>query len=132
MPGMRPAARSDARPAAAAPQMDHANMPEMRPGSGFRAAAAQPEMDHANIPGMASSAAQKSAGQSQPAAMDHAAMDMTAAAAAPLDDVAMEKLRALVAELVRDPTVVARIQSDSMLTRLWQDPAVRTVLLKRP
>lgn len=70
----------------------------------------------------------------QPAPPDpHAGMEMEEAGEPPLpDDVAMEKLRALVAELVRDPKVQARIQADPALRALWQDPGVRQYLLKRP
>jgi hypothetical protein len=70
----------------------------------------------------------------QPAPPDpHEGMEMEGTGKEPLpDDVAMEKLRALVAELVRDPKVQARIQADPTLRVLWQDPGVRQYLLKRP
>jgi hypothetical protein len=71
----------------------------------------------------------------QPAPPDtHEGMEMEdEPAEKPLpDDVAMEKLRALVAELVRDPDVLARIQADPALRALWQNPGVRQYLLKRP
>ena len=70
----------------------------------------------------------------QPAPADpHAGMQMEEPGELPLpDDVAMEKLRALVAELVRDPEVLARIQADSTLRVLWQDTGVRQYLMKRP
>lgn len=70
----------------------------------------------------------------QPSSPDpHAGMEMGEPAEPPLpDDVAMEKLRALVAELVRDPKVLARIQADPTLRVLWEDPGVRQYLLKRP
>jgi len=48
------------------------------------------------------------------------------------DDVAMEKLRTLVAELVRDPQVLEQIQADSVLRTMWETPSVRQLLLKRP
>lgn len=70
----------------------------------------------------------------QPAPPDpHAGMQMDEPGEPPLpDDVAMEKLRALVAELVRDPDVQARIQADPTMRTLWQDAGVRQYLLKRP
>ena len=48
------------------------------------------------------------------------------------EDVALEKIRALVAELVRDPRIQTRIQADTVLRRLWQDPGVQQYLMKRP
>lgn len=48
------------------------------------------------------------------------------------EDAALEKIRAVVAELVRDPRIQARIQSDTALRRLWQDPGVQQYLMKRP
>ena len=69
----------------------------------------------------------------QPAPADpHAGMVMAPVAQPAPDDVAMEKLRALVAELVRDPEIQALIQADPTLSALWQDPGVRQYLLKRP
>lgn len=122
--------------------MDHSrmNMPSGRPSAASRSATG---MQNHNMP---------MGNQSQPSARDaHAGMAMTPGMAAqpvppdphagmemePVDqpapdDVAMEKLRALVAELVRDPEVLARIQADPTLRALWEDPGVRQYLLKRP
>jgi uncharacterized protein involved in copper resistance len=85
-------------------EMDHSNM--NMPG---RTPTIQ-GMDHANMPGM------------QPGA----------AATMPMDDAGMEKLRALVAELVQDSMVQAQIQTDPALRRRWADEGVRRVLLNRP
>lgn len=48
------------------------------------------------------------------------------------DDAAMEKLRAIVAELLRDPKILARIEADTALKRRWQDPRIQQYLMKRP
>lgn len=68
-----------------------------------------PGMDHASIPGMRASAP----------------TEVTS-------DAGMEKLRALVTELVQDPRVQAQIQADTALRRRWADEGVRRVLLNRP
>lgn len=122
--------------------MDHSqmNMPSGRPAATSRSAIG---MQNHNMP---------MGNQSQPSARDahagmtmtpgmtaqpvspdpHAGMDMDPVDQPVPDDVAMEKLRALVAELVRDPEVQARIQADPALRALWEDLGVRQYLLKRP
>ncbi len=64
--------------------------------------------------------------------MDHSRMAAGTPQDAPrvqADDTGMEKLRVLVAELVQDSVVQARIQRDPELRRRWEDEGVRRVLL---
>lgn len=64
--------------------------------------------------------------------MDHGtmpALQSGVVAGVPVTDAGMEKLRILVAELVQDPAVQARIQEDPALRRLWADEGVRRNLL---
>lgn len=147
MAGMDHSAMTAGQPAgqgaAAMSGMDHSrmDMANTRPNASGRAAAAMP--DH-NMPmgnRSQSSARDPHAGMAmtpglsaQPAPPEpHAGMNMAEPAEELLpDDVGMEKLRALIAELVRDPEVLARIQADPALRELWQDPGVRQYLLKRP
>ena len=108
--------------------MDHSRM---QPSPSDRSRTSAPEaghtgMDHGttNVTGQAGTMA----------GMDHAGMpgmrhDAPADANA---DAAMEKLRALVAELVQDPTVQAQIQADTALRRRWADEGVRRIILNRP
>lgn len=72
--------------------------------------------------------------QQQPqAARPPAGMQMAPPADPPApEDAALEKIRALIAELVRDPRIQARIQADTALRRLWQDAGVQQYLMKRP
>lgn len=105
--------------------MDHSRMqPSPSDRSGTRAPeAGHTEMGHGtmNVSGEASTMA----------GMDHASMPHDAPAEAS-NDAGMEKLRALVAELVQDPRVQTQIQSDTALRRRWADEGVRRILLNRP
>lgn len=92
--------RTDASATGRMAEMDHGNM------SMSGQTRTMPGMGHAGMPGMRPDA---------PATMTH--------------DAGMEKLRALVAELVQDPGVQAQIQADSALRRRWADEGVRRVLL---
>ena len=115
--------------------MDHSNMPGMdrTPARGGLA-----EMDHSNMAGMEASGARPS--QNGMAAMDHSAMSISAATAdatgaamdhanmpgmAPAARTADVKIEMLIAELTRDSIVQQRIQTDTALRRLWQDPSLR-------
>lgn len=99
------------------PQMDHSRM-NMQPTPG-----ATTQMQH-----------QMPMPQSQPGRTNPpAGMQMAPPEDPPEpEDVALEKIRALVAELVRDPRIQTRIQADTVLRRLWQDPGVQQYLMKRP
>lgn len=108
--------------------MDHSRMqaaPSDRSRSSASAAGSMAEMDHGNM---------NMSGQARTAPrMDHAGMPgMQPGAPADMsNDAGMEKLRALVAELVQDPMVQAQIQADTALRRRWADEGVRRVLLNR-
>jgi mono/diheme cytochrome c family protein len=70
---------------------------------------------------------------------DHARMpqrrgvaERAAAEPAHGDTAATQKIKALAAELIRDPVVIARIQSDSALRRRWEDENLRKRLTTPP
>lgn len=104
--------------------MDHSQMQaapvDMSPTS---ASTGRAPMDHATtaLPGQT---------RTMPG-VDHAAMppDPDDGGSVLSRDPGMEKLRALVAELVQDPGVQAQIQADTALRRRWADEGVRRVLL---
>lgn len=151
MAGMKPGA-----PGGRMPQMDHARMAggatavggAMRgmDHSGMRMgarASASREAGGAAMPGMDHSAMQgapKTGSTTGMGAMDHAGMTgmqggmpgMQHGAAAMAGEDADAKLRALVAELVQDPAVRARIQADSVLRNRWNDARIRRILLNQP
>ncbi len=116
--------------------MNHANMPGMQHGTATgthgvqhggastprhegmqhgAAAPGAPRMDHSRMQGM-----------------DHSRMGAGTTQGAPraqADDAGMEKLRMLVAELVQDSVIQARIQANPELRRRWENEGVRRVLL---
>ena len=120
--------------------MDHSRMADMQ------------AMDHAGMRAVSGEESRISAsGVGGMAEMEHGNMNMSGEAGSMLDmnhvgmsgmqpgapvdftnDPAMEKLRALVAELVQDPTVQAQIQADTALRRRWADEGIRRILLTRP
>lgn len=108
--------------------MDHSRMqaaPSDRSRTNASAAGRMAEMDHGNM---------NMSGQTRTMpGMDHAGMPgmPPGASVEVTDDAGMEKLRALVAELVQDPRVQAQIQADTALRRRWADEGVRRVLLNR-
>ena len=126
--------------AGSSPTMDHSRMADM------------PAMDHAGmqaVPGEESRTSAPTTGGM--AEMEHGNMNMSGDAPAMpdvshvgmsgmqpgapadfTDDAGMEKLRALVGELVQDPTVQAEIQADTALRRRWADEGVRRIILSRP
>jgi hypothetical protein len=64
--------------------------------------------------------------------MDHSRMAAGTPRGAPraqTSEAGTEKLRLLVAELLQDSVIQARIQADPELRRRWEDEAVRRVLL---
>jgi uncharacterized protein involved in copper resistance len=117
--------------------MDHSRMGGMRHDQTPHGQTAQTRgMDHSSMPGMQHGAMNVPGGDGMRRdgampGMDHSRMDGMEQSAAGVrwDDAGMEKLRLLVAELVRDPSVQARIQADSVLRRRWEDEGVRRVLL---
>jgi hypothetical protein len=130
--------------------MDRSNMPGMQTAGG--AAADMGGMDHSRMEAAGDRNRAATPAATRMAETDHRSMNMSgqpttmqgmdhagmsgmqsgAAAGLPADDAGMEKLRALVAELVQDPVVQARIQADSALRQRWADEGVRRVLLNRP
>lgn len=154
MPGMSARGAS-----AGTPEVDHAEMAGIvghapssdarggTPTVGASRMADLQGMDHSQMQAAPSDLGRTSASNGR-AAMDHGTMetgaqtrampgmDHAAMSARPDDagsvlnaDPGMEKLRALVAELVRDPTVRAQIEADTALRRRWADEGVRRVLL---
>jgi uncharacterized protein involved in copper resistance len=119
--------------------MDHPRMGGMRHDQTQHGQTAQTRgMDHSRMPGMRHGAMNVPGGDGMRRdgampGMDHSRIDRMEQSAAGVrsDDAGMEKLRLLVAELVRDPAVQARIQADSVLRRRWEDEGVRRVLLSR-
>jgi hypothetical protein len=105
--------------------MDHSRMAMPTPPSGARRTA-QPAMDHANMPGMNMPAGAR---RTTEAPMDHA--NMSGMTTAPLS-AADVKLDQLLAGLLRDTIVRARIQTDTALKRRWDEAARRTLLLNDP
>ena len=105
--------------------MDHSRM---QPSSSDRSGTRAPQAGHTEM----GHGAMKVSGQAGTmAGMDHAGMPHDAPAEAS-NDAGMEKLRALVAELVQDPRVQTQIQADTALRRRWADEGVRRILLNRP
>lgn len=130
--------------------MDHSRMPGMdgRPNEMARSAGGTGSMAGMGHSGMAMAAPGTPKPPQGMAGMDHGGMNMPrpmqgmdhanmpgmqtgAAAGTPTDDAGMEKLRALIAELVRDPEVQARIEADTALRRRWADEGVRRILVNR-
>ncbi|MBA2556153.1 MAG: hypothetical protein H0V12_02215 [Chloroflexi bacterium] len=118
------------------PGMDHSRMGGMQHGQTQHGQTAQPRgMDHSSMPGIQHGTMNVRGGDGMRRdgampGMDHSRMDgmEQRPAGVPWDDAGMEKLLLLVAELVRDPAVQARIQADSVLRRRWEDEGLRRVL----
>ncbi|CAN5682752.1 hypothetical protein BH23GEM8_BH23GEM8_02580 [soil metagenome] len=116
--------------------MDHSRMGGMQHGQTQHGQTAQPRgMDHSSMPGIQHGTMNVPGGDGMRRdgampGMDHSRMDgmEQRPAGVPWDDAGMEKLLLLVAELVRDPAVQARIQADSVLRRRWEDEGLRRVL----
>lgn len=123
MPGMPGAGAQPGGVAA-----DHAGMPGM---PGDRSQPGAVVADHAQMPGM------PQARQQPTGAMEHAqAAEISnvqpRADALPTDDAGAQKLLVMVARLVQDPVVQARIQSDPDLRERWTDEGVRRAVLDLP
>ena len=152
MPGMSKTAPATGRatPSGSMAGMDHSNMPGMTKASGSASAATRPNpmarMDHSNMPGMtkAPSTAPRPAPATAMAGMDHSNMPGMAKSATSAGGTtpaaimefgaspADEKLRQIVAALVRDSVVQRRIAADSVLRRAWDNAAVRQLILTTP
>lgn len=134
MPGH--AAPSEAR--GGTPTMDHSRMAGMQ------------GMDHSRMQPSPSDGSRTSASAAGHSAMAHGNMNMSGQTGAipgighagmpgmrhgaPTEadnDAGMDKLRTLVAELVKDPRVQEQIQADTALRRRWADEGVRRILLNR-
>ena len=110
----------------AMPAMDHSRMqmaPATQGASAGPAPGQMPAMNHGDM---------NMATPVLPQAADHAQMPGMQQAGGGAEDEGMEKLRALVAELVQDPAVQREIQGDTALSQRWADEGVRRVLLDRP
>ncbi|MEX2284126.1 MAG: hypothetical protein WEE89_16690 [Gemmatimonadota bacterium] len=134
MPGMdhsrmpMPAARGTGNMAG----MDHTRIPT-RPTAARPSANDMSAMDHAQMARQNTPAQlpppSNAARQTMPG-MDHAAMGRVATGSTTSEDAAFEKLRLLVAELMRDPAIQARIQNDTVLRRLWSNEQVRQAFIR--
>ena len=107
--------------------MDHSRM-AMPTSPAASRRASTPAMDHATMPGMnmPSGDARR---RTTAAPMDHASMPGMTTAPVSAADV---KLDQLLAGLLRDTIVRARIQTDTALKRRWDEAARRTLLLTDP
>ena len=144
MPGMTAdsaaATAGRANPAGAMAGMDHSQMPGMAPAASNTKTTSgnMAGMDHSKMPGMGAmkttTAANttKASGGSM-AGMDHSNMPGMTAAPAPAPAPAGEvKLEQLIAALLRDSVVQARIRADTALRRRWDQAAQRTLLPNTP
>ena len=104
MPGMTKVASSTSNATAG---MDHSKMPSMAPSTRTRETSTMPGVDHAGM------------------AMSTKNLEFGA-------DPADEKLKQVVALLVRDSIVMRRIQADPSLRATWADQAVRRLIINDP
>ena len=139
MAGMAPSASNSKMATRSMAGMDHSKMPGMGATKTTNATKAtggsMAGMDHSNMPGMVAptSRTTRSPGTSTAPAMDHANMPGMTAAPVPAPAPAGEvKLERLIAALLQDSLVRARIRADTALRRRWDQAAQRTLLPNTP